>query len=1019
MAEISTKSKSFVLIWLVLVSGYITAQKAFVPTGNPPVLFHETFDSQQDFDKWTVQNLNGGKTWVWFNNAATYLLDPDLPGDDWIFSPAISLKADSVYELSFSANCYSRPENFKVALCSMAASEGVVRVLADYPSFRSGQNGIKKLKLAVSSSGEYHLGWYVYSDPEMHRIEIDNVVVTAQGLRTSPDSVTNMSLKADSKGALADTIRFNIPAKDRWGDPLTSVAVANIYRNNESAPVKIFQNPAIGSALEWVDTNPAAGFNSYYIYCENEFGQGALDSARVFVGEDIPSATKTVKAALDKELNVRLEWEPVTSGVNGGYLDIHKLQYKIKRNGELVAVQNFNSYVDSLPVANGQEIVSYQIIPYSGIGDGDEQASNQLIVGIPYEAPYAESFSNSDFQGYTWLSQTLRGESEWMVVSEDEEYEVSPVDGDGGMIKCDIGYANINDSARLASPILDIRNLANPQLSFYIYHNQSPWYDPEYDGEQNDHVQVQISEDGKSFVNLDNALFFNCKDRNGWTKCEVNLFGISAQFIQLGFVAVAGNGGIDLQIDDISLSDSPINYDLKADSLTTAKRIDVNTTHQVTTMVVNRGRYLASGYSVSLLKDGEVYATKSGSDVLPGQKAYYEFDLTTSVADLAQGEKHTLQAIVTGYPEDQHLENDSTGVFNFSMRTPEFPVATGLTANQTGASVQLEWENAVSISAQEPGAVVSVTDDFESYEPYTIDNIGNWTLVDRDNDFTLVSPRMPDYPNKGERMAFQVFNNEELVESDEVFASHSGNQYLIAPACDNKTNDDWLISPRLDGRQQTFSFWAKAPSYDSERFVVYYSTTDTNPDSFIKVSEGDCVFVHEMWQQYSYDLPAGARYFAIRCVSPRIIMLFIDDITYNAYTGAQDAYTVLGYNVYKNGVKVTKNPVSSNSFIDNSFAPNDSYNVTVVYDEGESAFSNTATIGNGTGVWQSQSSVDVYAENRYIFVRSAVGKDISVYSVEGIVEHRSIGTSFLTKILVSPGVHIVKINNKVTKLLVQ
>jgi hypothetical protein len=365
------------------------------------------------------------------------------------------------------------------------------------------------------------------------------------------------------------------------------------------------------------------------------------------------------------------------------------------------------------------------------------------------------------------------------------------------------------------------------------------------------------------------------------------------------------------------------------------------------------------------------------------------------------------------------IENDSTDVFNFSIRTPEYPVVTNLTGGQTGSSVQLKWDNAVSVSAQNPEDLKLVTDDFESYQPYIIDNIGDWTLVDRDNDFTLASPRMPDYPNKGAKMAYQVFNNKEVVESDDVFTSHSGNQYLIAPASNNKTNDDWLISPRLDGRGQTVSFWAKAPSYDSERFVVYYSTTDKSPDSFLKISEGDCDYAHEAWRQYCYNLPAGARYFAIRYISPRIILLFVDDITYSAYNGARDALNVLGYNVYQNGVRINENPVSSNYFTDNSFSINDKYNVTVVYDKGESAFSNTFIVDDNTGINQPESNIDVYTEGKNIIVRSAAYYDVVVYSVLGAVEYRLKPTTSLAKIPVTNGVHLVKVNGKVTKLIVK
>ena len=134
-------------------------------------------------------------------------------------------------------------------------------------------------------------------------------------------------------------------------------------------------------------------------------------------------------------------------------------------------------------------------------------------------------------------------------------------------------------------------------------------------------------------------------------------------------------------------------------------------------------------------------------------------------------------------------------------------------------------------------------------------------------------------------MAFQVFN---VIDAgvvtdesyDQALLPNSGDQYLICPSVDwPAENDDWLVSPRLDGRSQTISFYAKAASYDYEWMRVYYSTTDTHPDSFIKISDGDQVYVSDYWTQYSYELPEGAKYFAIQCCR-RVVFLLIDDVTY-------------------------------------------------------------------------------------------------------------------------------------------
>lgn len=50
-------------------------------------------------------------------------------------------------------------------------------------------------------------------------------------------------------------------------------------------------------------------------------------------------------------------------------------------------------------------------------------------------------------------------------------------------------------------------------------------------------------------------------------------------------------------------------------------------------------------------------------------------------------------------------------------------------------------------------------------------------------------------------------------------------------------NNDWLISPRLNGDEQTISFFARSFTLENqqpERMRVLYSTTDTDPANFTK-----------------------------------------------------------------------------------------------------------------------------------------------------------------------------------------
>ena len=208
--------------------------------------------------------------------------------------------------------------------------------------------------------------------------------------------------------------------------------------------------------------------------------------------------------------------------------------------------------------------------------------------------------------------------------------------------------------------------------------------------------------------------------------------------------------------------------------------------------------------------------------------------------------------------------------------------------------------------------------------------------------------------------SWQVFNNVKsgtYVEGnyDDPFQAHSGVQYLMSASCDwPAENDDWLITPRLDGSAQTITFWAKGVTYDSEWMDVYYSTTDNHHDSFEKLN-ASTIYVHNNWEKYSYDVPQGTRYFALRNAR-RTMLLFVDDFTYDAYNGAKEQLDLIGYNVYRDGVRLNDTPLTSAGYTDDGVADgsNHTYAVTAVYKQGESNYSNEfSTVSTGINTIES------------------------------------------------------------------
>lgn len=181
-----------------------------------------------------------------------------------------------------------------------------------------------------------------------------------------------------------------------------------------------------------------------------------------------------------------------------------------------------------------------------------------------------------------------------------------------------------------------------------------------------------------------------------------------------------------------------------------------------------------------------------------------------------------------------------------------------------------------------------ITDDFESYAPFTINPASQWTFVDVDESGTYGFQGIS-FDNAYSPMAFIVMDFEAI--GIETMTGHSGTQFLASFAATTPPNDDWIISPQLNGNAGSITFFARTytDNYGLERMRVLASSTTNDIASFSQISEGSYVSVPaDDWTSYTYSYPAGTKYVAINCVSNDAFVFMLDDITISTGVGIQD-----------------------------------------------------------------------------------------------------------------------------------
>lgn len=198
---------------------------------------------------------------------------------------------------------------------------------------------------------------------------------------------------------------------------------------------------------------------------------------------------------------------------------------------------------------------------------------------------------------------------------------------------------------------------------------------------------------------------------------------------------------------------------------------------------------------------------------------------------------------------------------------------------------------AATVSAQ-------INDGAESYTTFTLNPSGTWTWVDVDQSPTYGFTGIA-FENSGSAMAAIVFDPSATTPALESLIPHGGSKLFAFFASTTPPNNDWMISPRLLSAG-TFSFWAKSytTQYGMERFKVLTSTTDNQPSSFTAITTGSYVTVDTAWTQFTYTIPASAKYVAIQCVSNDAFIFCVDDVQYTGTVAVEE--TVVETSVFPN-----------------------------------------------------------------------------------------------------------------------
>ena len=943
-----------------------------------------SLSSQEEFDLFTVIDANNdweekynwggwmlGKNFEYAKDdgdCAVYGYHPEHDADDWLITPPVGVEKGKRYRLTFTLWTRGNEEMIEVTAGPRNTIEAQKSIIPA-KGYKHTEHIVYTQDFTAEENGSYFIGFHITSPKKRWYAFVSDIMVDAVPDDDAPAAVTDLAATAAADGAEAATISFTAPSATVGGETLASLDKIEIFHGNATEPVKTFEAPAPGEALSWTEKG-ISGWMDYRVVATARGKAGHKAEARVYVGWDVPGPV-TDASVSDASGQPVVTWTAPSKGVNGGYINSDDLTYSIYRyEDDLQLIGNAvkgTSFTDTqLDGHINQHLVAYVVVPSSPAGSGEAVATENIVFGDPYQGEFSEDFADVSVHSTPWVLYKLKGKTQcWGVAAAGSAPQCVPVDDDGGMaVYSTDGYNG--DEGLLQSPKLDISSIKSPALTFYFYHNYTQEHDAWGERFLDRMIPEVVLPDGTRKA-LGDAIYVDDLGTR-WLKYTYRLDDYKSQ----PWIMIALHGITDCEqniyVDHLAVT-NVISNDLAIYSFSGNGRVEAGKNGSYKATVANRGAEKAAGsaYTVSLLDNGQVVESLQGVDIEPNDFATFRFSLEYP-ADQG-GKTHSITARID-WADDEVAANNLSDPVSTVVELPSLSEVKELRGQAEENNVTLFWDK--------PDAL-RVDDSFEEHVCYEIENFGDYTLVDGDQNNTFGFQGVY-FDNANDPQAFMVFNPVELGVTDyasslfpyDSFDPRTGNKVLVCfqgykltadgTGAVYATNDDWFISPEVFGGQ-TISFWAKSGDYMQglDKFEVMYSEGGKDVADFKAI--GSAVTTDQNWTLHEIQLPANAKYFAIHCISEDGFVLMIDDLRFISRR-SECPVELDGYEIFRDGTSIALLPASATSFTDNALAEGSyNYQIAARYADGRSSgLSNIFSIRIGESGLESMVEADEVAD---------------------------------------------------------
>lgn len=259
-----------------------------------------------------------------------------------------------------------------------------------------------------------------------YKVVAYNTFGNSQGSATT---VTSPWIGNDTPAAVTDLVALAEDATVSLSFTPPTVGKNGGYIDTEALTYEIGRTPggvlseSFSGPFPYIDEDvPAPGKYEYRVigYVEENAGEAAVVES-AWIGADTPKSVTDVELT-DVEGKPQVTFRAPAEGVNGGYIDVENLRYRIVRDpGSEMLTESLTDtvYVDSDDLSLA--LYRYTVTTLSGDMESESVTSNALVFGSALGLPYETSMDSADEMALWTIVDANNDTKSWVYDATEKE----------------------------------------------------------------------------------------------------------------------------------------------------------------------------------------------------------------------------------------------------------------------------------------------------------------------------------------------------------------------------------------------------------------------------------------------------------------------------------------------------------------------------------------------------------------------------------------------------------------------